>query len=61
MFEGGKIKCLFSVKTQRRLNALEHVILPRYEATVAFVQNALEEGDREEFFRRKQVKLRRGR
>jgi len=47
-------------KTQRRLNALEHILLPRYEATVAFVQEALEEAEREEFFRRKQAKRRRG-
>lgn len=47
-------------KTQRRLNALEHIFLPRYEATVAFVQEALEEAEREEFFRRKQAKRRRG-
>ncbi|HIE04427.1 MAG TPA: V-type ATP synthase subunit D [Candidatus Latescibacteria bacterium] len=47
-------------KTQRRLNALEHIFLPKYEATVAFVQEALEEAEREEFFRRKQVKRRRG-
>ncbi|RKY72517.1 MAG: hypothetical protein DRQ14_05785 [Candidatus Latescibacterota bacterium] len=47
-------------KTQRRLNALEHILLPRYEATVAFVQEALEEAEREEIFRRKQAKRRRG-
>ncbi len=48
-------------KTQRRVNALEYIFLPKYEATVAFIQEALEEGEREEFFRRKQVKSRRER
>jgi len=48
-------------KTQRRVKALEHIFLPRYEATVSFIQDALDEGEREEFFRRKQVKGRRER
>ncbi|KAH7108088.1 ATP synthase subunit D-domain-containing protein [Auriculariales sp. MPI-PUGE-AT-0066] len=41
--------------TNRRVNAIEHVIIPRLENTVAFILSELDEMDREEFFRLKKV------
>ena len=43
-------------KTQRRVNALEHLFIPRYEATIKKIEEVLEESEREEFFRRKRLK-----
>jgi V/A-type H+-transporting ATPase subunit D len=40
-------------KTQRRVNALRSVIIPRYETIIKAVQEALEEAEREAFFRAK--------
>ena len=50
-------------KTQRLLNALEFVIIPHYEESIKFITSTLEEREREEFVRLKQVKkiLERGR
>ncbi len=45
-------------KTQRRVNALEHIFIPNYEETIAFIESSLEERDREEMFRLKQLKTR---
>jgi V/A-type H+-transporting ATPase subunit D len=44
-------------KTQRRVNALQHIFIPNYEETVAFIQSALEEREREEIFRLKLLKI----
>lgn len=41
--------------TNRRVNALEHVLIPRLENTISYVQSELDEQDREEFFRLKKV------
>eukprot|EP00656_Telonema_subtile_P003894 TRINITY_DN1175_c0_g1_i1.p1 TRINITY_DN1175_c0_g1~~TRINITY_DN1175_c0_g1_i1.p1 ORF type:complete len:264 (-),score=77.95 TRINITY_DN1175_c0_g1_i1:197-988(-) len=41
--------------TSRRVNALEHVVIPRIEETIAFVLGELDELEREEFFRLKMV------
>jgi len=41
--------------TNRRVNAIEHVIIPKIENTIAYVISELDEGDREEFFRLKKV------
>ena len=43
-------------KTQRRANALENIVIPRYEETAKFITDALEEKDREEFSRLKVIK-----
>jgi len=43
-------------KTQRRVNALQYIFIPDYEATVAFIESALEEREREETFRLKRLK-----
>jgi V/A-type H+-transporting ATPase subunit D len=43
-------------KTIRRVNALEKIFIPDYEETVAYIQDSLEEADREAFFILKLVK-----
>jgi V/A-type H+-transporting ATPase subunit D len=43
-------------RTQRRVNALEHIFIPNYEDTVAFIEGALVEREREEAFRVKRLK-----
>ena len=43
-------------KTQKRANALKNIIIPRFEDTVKFITDALEEKDREEFSRLKVIK-----
>jgi V/A-type H+-transporting ATPase subunit D len=43
-------------KTQRRVNALQHIFIPEYEETVLFIKSALEEREREETFRLKWLK-----
>jgi V/A-type H+-transporting ATPase subunit D len=43
-------------KTQRLLNALEYMIIPRYETSIRYIQQTLEEREREEFVRLKHVK-----
>ncbi len=43
-------------KTVRRVNALEKVFIPDYEETVKFIEDSLEEADREAFFALKLVK-----
>lgn len=43
-------------KTQKRTNALDNVIIPRFKTTVKFITDALEEKDREDFSRLKVIK-----
>ena len=41
-------------KTQKRVNALKYNVIPRYEATIRYIQSALEEEERMTLF---QIKL----
>ncbi|MCD8025979.1 MAG: V-type ATP synthase subunit D [Clostridiales bacterium] len=43
-------------KTQKRANALKNIMIPRFEETVKFISDALDEKDREEFSRMKVIK-----
>lgn len=43
-------------KTQTRANALKNIVIPKYESTVKFIENSLEEKEREEFSRQKVIK-----
>jgi V/A-type H+-transporting ATPase subunit D len=43
-------------KTQRRVNALNHVLIPMYHGTVKRIELVLEEKEREEFVRTKRIK-----
>lgn len=44
-------------KTQKRANALKNIMIPRFEETVKFITDALDEKDREEFSRLKVIKV----
>jgi V/A-type H+/Na+-transporting ATPase subunit D len=43
-------------RTQRRVNALNHVLIPKYRNIVKWIELVLEEKDREEFVRTKIIK-----
>lgn len=46
-------------KTQKRANALKNIQIPKYKELVKYIQDVLEEKEREEFFRLKIVKRKR--
>lgn len=43
-------------KTQRRVNALQHIFIPQYRHQIEFIVSSLEEREREETFRLKWLK-----
>ena len=43
-------------KTQRRVNALENVFIPEFKSIIKFIQETLEERERETFFQMKKIK-----
>ncbi len=43
-------------KTQKRANALKNIMIPKFEETVKYINDALDEKDREEFSRLKVIK-----
>lgn len=45
-------------RTQKRANALQNIMIPKYKNVVGHISNALEEKDREEFTRLKMIKKR---
>jgi len=45
-------------RTQKRTNALQNIMIPKYEAVVGNITSALEEKEREEFTRLKVIKKR---
>lgn len=47
-------------KTQKRANALENIQIPKFKAIVKFIGEVLEEKEREDFFRLKVVKKKKG-
>ena len=46
------------IKTKKRANALKNIIIPRYSEIVKYIQDYLEEKDREDFSRLKVIKSR---
>ncbi|HZH93623.1 MAG TPA: V-type ATP synthase subunit D [Tissierellaceae bacterium] len=43
-------------KTQKRANALDKIQIPRYKTTIKYIDEVLQEKEREDFFRLKRVK-----
>jgi len=43
-------------KTQKRANALDKIQIPKYTTTIKYIEEVLEEKEREDFFRLKRVK-----
>ncbi|PNR92509.1 V-type ATP synthase subunit D [Petrotoga sp. 9PWA.NaAc.5.4] len=43
-------------KTKKRVSALENIVIPQLKQSIKFIQDTLEELDREEFFKLKMIK-----
>lgn len=43
------------LQTNRRVNALEYVLIPNFEKNIKYIEEALEEEERESFFKMKMV------
>ena len=43
-------------KTQTRANALQNIVIPKYQSTVKYISGSLDEKEREEFSRMKVIK-----
>ena len=55
--EGTVFRIAYDIqKTQKRVNALKHVFIPRYSEIVKHIELVLEEKEREEFIRMKKAK-----
>ena len=57
MIENSAYRLATSIKkTQKRANALKNITIPKYQERIAFITNALEEREREDFIRLKVIK-----
>lgn len=45
-------------QTQKRANALQNIVIPRYRKMIKFIEDVLEEREREDFIRLKMIKAR---
>jgi len=47
-------------KTQKRVNALQNLLIPQYQETVSYMESGLEEREREALFQLKRLQARKG-
>ncbi|MDY6896063.1 MAG: V-type ATP synthase subunit D, partial [Thermotogota bacterium] len=57
MIENKVYKLAYEVqKTKKRVSALENIVIPKMKESIKFIQDTLEETEREEFFKLKKLK-----